>query len=352
MKGFNKIRPNTLYESGLSSLKTLILHKQSKDHNALFSEYCNLIYKELYRLGKDDDLFIQFMVYVKDSLVSLNIHSKHSCLCTFDLEQPFNAALVIDAVKNNTYLFTDQHIKIEVCNLDKLKFLFLDFEASQLIQNIMSCLYHDIALWGTDRVINIKLNYDDTNITLSIDHAYPFVAASDTLNFKFDVKNKNILETFVHQLNFYTDRSITNESIQSIVSIEEGQKFIESLNILDKVLCLNSSITQCYLENPDFTGLKMISCVNMNFKSINQSNIQLEMYISNIVEIQVSSFNIAFLFGDIRERSENFTWLRTDDIEHDVHVLQQLFTIYLGKTLGHPITDLKREMQLIEMVKI
>lgn len=349
MRGFNKIHSNTLYESSLISLKTLILHKKSKEQNALFSQYCNLIYEQLYQRSKDKDLFIQFMVYVKDSLVSLHIHSKHPCLCTFDLNEPFNSELVMDAVNHNAFLFTDQHIKIEVGNLDKLKFLFLDLDDSKSMQQIITCLYNDIAVWGVDRVINIKLNYDDTNITLAIDHAYPFMEASDTFNFKFPNKSKNILELFVHQLGFYTDRKVNNESIKSIVSIEEGQKFIESLNILDRILCLNSSITQAYLENPDFTGNKMVSCVNMGFQSINQTNIQLSMYISDVIEIQVNSFNIAFLFGDIRERSENFTWLRTHDIENDIAILKQLFIIYLSKFVGYPIIDLAREMQLLEM---
>lgn len=349
MRGFNKIHPNTLYESSLISLKALILHKKSKEQNKLFTKYCNLIYEQLYQRSKDKDLFIQFMVYVKDSLISLHIHGKQSCLCTFDLNEPFNSQLVMDAIRYNAFLFTDQHIKIEVCDLDKLQFLFLDLDASNLMKQIITCLYNDIVVWGVDRVINIKLNYDDANITLSVDHAYPFMENADTFHFKFPTNSKNILEVFVHQLNFYTDRNVSNESIKSIVPIEEGQHFVETLNILDRILYLNSSITDAYLESPDFTGCKKVSCINMDFKSINQTNIQLGMYISDIIEIQVSSFNIAFLFGDIRERSENFTWLRTHDIENDIAILKQLFIIYLGKVVGYPITDLAREMQLLEM---
>jgi hypothetical protein len=65
------------------------------------------------------------------------------------------------------------------------------------------------------------------------------------------------------------------------------------------------------------------------------------------MSIFINQVKVIFRLAD-----DSYSWNFTDDTEFDILSIRQLFTLYLCKLLNKKITDLKREIQLIEMESI
>lgn len=328
-----------------TTFKTL----KDDDKKTLLNRYLSLLVDEALSNNKPD-FKIEVRMDINDDIVDISIGTAYPFIGRFDLSQPFNKSCVLDYLNNTNLILSGNGRDGNLNEFRKTQVLFITESFNKKLSEYLSFIADDVLPFVEDNKIYYNIAVHETRCDLLLSHAYPFFE-TNVLTFKIDFEQDFNSLLIVEQLNVYAQEQLTDPKTNFFVLIKDGLQFLETIKILENVLGIGNQLTSLYYNNSILKPINEVSFLSIDHQ---RRQLSLEMVSKGelALDIHISQSNLAFLFGKRDGTSENFTWLRTDCIEHDTLMVRQFFIIYLEKWLGYKITDLKREIQLLEMESI
>lgn len=343
------LNDDNFYLCFMSDLKRTTF-KSLKDDNkkVLLNRYLSLVVDEALFNNKPD-FNIELRLDIKGDIVHLHIGMAYPFIGKFDLSKPFNKYYVLDSLGDENLILSGNSRSSSLADFSKTRVLFTSELFNTRLSEYLKFIADDLLYMGQETIIHYRIIAAESHFELNLCNGYPFL----NQNISFDI---NIEEDFnslniVDRLDIFVNSQLKDPQANFFVLIKDGLQFLETIKILENVLGFDNQLTNLYYRNSIFKPINEIS-----FLAIKHQKRELSLKLVSkgdlALDIQISKSNLDFLFGKKDGVSESFTWLRTDCIEHDTLMVSQFFIIYLEKWLGYKITDLAREIKLLEMGSI
>lgn len=333
--------------------KTTLKELDDEDNKTLLNKYLNLLV-DCALSGKTTDFGIQFRMELIDNYVHLDIYNKDNIndfcfIGKFDLSKPFDQSYVLDFLGDENLILSGDSRNSKLVDFIKTRVLFTSDSFNTRLSEYLNFIADDLLYMEKDSKIYYRIIAADDHFELKMCNGYPFL----NQNISFDINIEENFNSFkvVDHLNALTNSQLKDPQANFFVLINDGLQFLETIKILENVLDFDNQLTNIYYNNSIFTPINEISFLKIKHQ---KRDLSLEMMSKGELELQINinRHNLSFVFGKKDSISESFTWLRTNCIDYDTTMIRQFFIIYLEKWLGYKITDLKREIQLIEMESI
>ena len=342
------VNNDDFYLCYMSNLKTTTIRTLHDDNKkALLNRYLTLLVDHGLPSGHPD-FKIEVKINCMDDIVDLHIGSAYPFIGKFDLTVPFNEDCVLKCLNDYNLSFNGSRNTAPLSEFRKTRLLFSTETVNNTLLQYLDFIADDLSTFDLERIgYAITAHSDCCEIELW--DAYPFV--KKFIKFQLDLNKDFDSDEVVKQLNLFVGDQLKEKHANCFVLIDDGWKLLETIKILEHALFFDNELTSIYYQHSIFKNMNTFSFLHVDHQ---KSELSLEMASKHPLnlEIQISVYNLAFLFGKKNGCYENFTWLRTDNMEYDILMVRQFFIIYLEKALGYKITDLKREIQLIEMETI
>lgn len=344
------LNADNFYMCFMTDLKTTTFKKLKDEHKrTLLNRYLSLLVDDALSNNKPD-FKIEIRMDINDDIVDISIGTAYPFIGQFDLSQPFNKSCVLNYLNNTNLVLSGNGREGTLNEFRKTQVLFTTASFNKKLSEYLSFIADDVLPFVEDNKIYYSIKAHETSLDLLLAHAYPFFETS-VINLKIDLEQDFNSLFIIEQLNVYVQEQLKDPKTNFFVLIKDGLQFLETIKILENVLGFGNKLTSLYYNNSILKPINEISFLSIEHQ---RHHLSLEMVSKGelALDIHISQSNLAFLFGKRDGTSENFTWLRTDCMDHDTLMVNQFFIIYLEKWLGHKITDLAREIKLLEMEAI
>lgn len=340
------LNDNNFYMCAMSDLKTTMFRRLSDENKrTLLNKYLCLLVDNAMPAGMPD-FKIELRCDLIDDVVHLNIGTAYPFISKFDLNKEFDEGCVLNALGDNNLVLSGHKRTISLSDFVKTRVFFETEEHNNRLTEYLKFIADELAIFGKNNEIQCCIISNLKIYKIELGSSYPFLKYFITL--KIDIEQPFSPDIIVQQLDKLTEAQLLDGSANCFVMTKDGQRFLETINILEKVLYCENKIKSLYFKDSFYNTHKTFSFFSLMIKT---SELVLE-FVANIgiqIYIRISINNLAFEFGESTEYFDSFTWSRTTDKEHDTNIVRNFFIIYLEKIRGYQIKDLKRELQLIEM---
>jgi len=340
------LNADNFYMCSMTDLKRTTFKKLKDEHKkTLLNRYLSLLVDNALSNNKPD-FKIEIRMDINDDIVDISIGTAYPFIGRFDLSQPFNKSCVLDYLNNTNLVLSGNGRDGTLNEFRQTQVLFITEALNKKLSEYLSFIADDVLPFVEDNKIYYNIAFHETRCDLLLSNAYPFFE-TDFLSFTIDFEQEFNSLLIVEQLNVYAQEQLKDPKTNFFVLIKDGLKFLETIKILENVLGIGNQLTSLYYNNSIVKPINEISFLSIDHK---RHHLSLEMVSKGdlALDIQISQSSLTFLFG----KKDSFTWIRTDCIEHDTLMVSQFFIIYLEKWLGYKITDLAREIKLLEMESI
>lgn len=356
---------NQLAESGIihtcfiSELKKTTLKSFIDEADkTLLNKYLNLLVDCVLSV-KTTDFEIQFRIDIIDNYVHLDIYNEDNVndfcfIGKFCLSEKFNEKLILDNLNDKNLVINNNGKICDLTNFVETIVLFTNEKFNEKLSKYLKFIAEDVFHFVNRNTIFYTIKIYDKRFSLTICHAYLFL--NNNVCFEFDLEKDFSSSAIVEQLDIFSKDQINNPGANFFISFEDGFKFLETLYIVDQALHFENKLNSLYVNNPVIeesiydSDERWFNFLFFNSKFKKRSlELELKSKSERIINITITPIKIYFEFEKKDNISENFTWTRTDNVLHDVSIINSLFILYFEKICGHKIIDLKREFQLMEM---
>lgn len=340
------LNDNNFYLCAMSDLRTTTFKRlEDVTKKILLNRYLCLLADHALPVGKKD-FIVEIKCDIIDDIVHLHIGTAYPFISKFNLNEEFDEGCVLNALGDTNLVLSGKKRTTSLSDFSKTRVFFEKEEHNNRLTEYLTFIADELVGLGKNNEIQCCIVSNLKIYTIELGSSYPFLKYFITL--KIDIEKPFNPDIIVQQLDELTEAQLLDSSANCFVMIKDGQRFLETINILEKVLYCDNKIKSLYFDDSFYNTNKTFSFFSLRIKT---SELVLE-FVANIgiqISIRISRNNIAFEFGESTEYFDGFTWSRTAVKEHDITVVRNFFIIYLEKIRGYQITNLKRELQLIEM---
>lgn len=350
------LNADNFYLCNMTDLKrTTFKTLKDDDKKTLLNRYLSLLVDEALSNNKPD-FKIEVRMDINDDIVDISIGTAYPFIGRFDLSQPFNKSCVLDYLNDDNLILSGNGRTSNLVDFSKTRVCFTSHLFNKRLTEYLQFIANDLFPMVQENTIHYRIIAADKSFELTLCNnspiqsnlfnAYPFLSQNIifTINIEEDFDSSHI----VKELDIFVNSQLQDPKANFFVLINDGLQFLETIKILENVLGFDNQLTSIYYKNSILKPINDISFFSIKHQKMELSLKMVSKSNTNI-EIQISQTKLSFIFGELDEISESFTWLRTECMEHDTLMVRQFFIIYLEKMLGYKITDLKREIQLLEM---
>lgn len=325
----------------ISELKKLKFFDDN--YNEIIGRYINLLVDST--LLQIKDVKIQYCITIDLNFMTIHFCDKFPFMATFNLDEPFNENNVLEHLNEEDLVMNNARYLCDINELRHQKVLFVGPETNKKISEYLSLIVDDILVFGVHFETEFSLNVKNNMFTLEMTKSYPFVG--QFIELKFDLNDPVDIKNISSQLDELRKHHNYLDHVNYYVSLDIGKQFLNRIDIIEKALDYNGRLKDVYFKRSLYKVKEKFSFFDFEVK--NRSFLELTLHSSETdMTIEIESNYIFIGFSDC----DRFSWTFTDDHASDVSIIRKMFIIYLEKKLNKKISDLKREIQLIEMQTI
>lgn len=342
------LNDENFYTCKMSDLRTTTFKRlKDIDKKTLFNRYLCLLADHALPVGKKD-FSIEIKCDIIDDIVHLHIGTAYPFMAKFDLSKEFDETSILNSLNDINLMLSGTKRMDSLDAFAKTKILFDTEEQNNKLSEYLNFIADDLTSLGLNHDIQYCILSHPKIFKLEMWLSYPFLKTYVTL--KLDIEKPFNPEMIIRQLDELTNNQVQDCSANCFVRLSDGQRFLETISILDNVLCCAGEIQFLYTNYALYnrTSHRTFSFFNVSVHS-SELILEFESKRGTQINIQISQNSLSFKFNKSSEELECFTWKRTADIDYDTKMIQRLFIMYFEKIRGYEIIDLKREFQLIEM---
>lgn len=345
------LNEENFYTCNMSDLRTTTF-KRLKDvtKKSLFNRYLCLLADHALPAGKKD-FNIEIKCEIIDDIVHLHIGTAYPFISKFDLSKDFDETCILNSLNDTNLILSGTKRTSNLDAFAKTRILFNTEEQNNRLSEYLTFIANDLSSLGLNHDIQYCILSHIQIFKLELWLSYPFLKTFVTL--KFDIEKPFNPQIIIQQLDELTHNQVQDCSVNCFVRLSDGQRFLETISILEKVLCCDGEIKTLYTNYALYNRYlyRNFSFFNVSVH-ISELILEFESKQGTAIDIQINQNSLSFKFNKASQELEYFTWKRTADIDYDTKMIQRLFIMYLEKIRGYEITDVKRELQLIEMESI